>query len=207
MRHLVVFNVWSAMPMKTHCQSAVVPLLLLLFVTGCDPNVTDPPAVGTMDISITGAFQRTFRSGAGFGTGGTGPGGAYNSINVGGGDSIDGLDIEMLGRISAPPASYPLDPRMPPGWNWTGGDTTGNTAVLRHGDDVYIAESGTLTITYAPHHWFASEDHVDGNFDFTAVYWCTGWCRTLPTSFSPDLPRIHVTGQFSATPPPPVPPL
>lgn len=177
-------------------------LVLLSSAAACDPNVTDPPplAKGKMDIQTTGAFQRDFRSGAGFGTGG-----GYK-IYILGGDSIDGLEIDMLGRNAAPPGTYSLEPRFAVSGDPTA-DTTGNTAVLRHGDDAYIAESGTLTITYAPEHWFASEDEVDGSFDFTAVYWCTGPCRTLPTSFSSDLPRIHVTGVFKAGPPPAVPPL
>lgn len=194
--------------MSTRYRLSAVGFVLLLVAAGCDPKVTDPPAltVGEMDMQITGAFQRTFRTGAGFGTGETGLNGAYSMIEVGGGDSIAKLDIEMLGRISAPPGEYALAPHVPAGWNGNGGDTTGNTAVLQHGDSVYVAESGTLTITYAPAHWFGSEDHVDGSFDFNAVYWCTGVCRALPsTGFPPDLPRIHVTGTFSAAPPPTVP--
>lgn len=190
--------------MSTRYGPATVPVFLLLFATACDPKVTDPPPLtkGEMDIQITGALERSFRSGAGFGTGG-----GYK-IYISGGDSIDGLEMDMLGRNSAPPGSYSLTPRFAVSLDSTA-DTTGNTAVLRDWQtgDAYIVESGTLTITYAPDQWFASEDEVDGSFDFTAVYWCTGPCRTLPTSFSPDLPRIHVTGVFKAGPPPDVPPL
>jgi hypothetical protein len=114
--------------MNTRYRSTAVGLLALLCATGCDSNVTGPLAVGTMDISITGAVRRGLRAGAGFGTGGTGLGGASSWIEIGRGDSIDGLNIKMFGRTSAPPGSYPLEI---PGV----GDTTAIKAVLRHRDD------------------------------------------------------------------------
>lgn len=187
-----------------------VVLVLLSSAAGCaDTTGPGPLTVGDMDLEITGAFQRSFRSGASFGTGGV-QHTDYDRIYVQGGDSIDRLTVEMLDRIAAPPGSYPLAPDFA-SIAYVTGDTTGQTAgafaVLRHGDDAYMVESGTLTIIHAPDHWFASEDEVDGRFDFTAVYWCTGTCQTLPRSYSPDLPRIHVSGEFRAAPPRAVPAL
>jgi len=179
---------------------------LLLIAAGCDPKVTDPPpALGTMRAQVTGAVGVNLEWNATFGTGTHSS--TWYQRYVEGSESPGAtrhLLLQILGVHNPAPGTYPLQPRF-----FQGGDSTGNTAIFWYGGDFYIAESGTLTITYAPDRWFAadSDEHVDGNFDFTAVYWCTGACYTLPDTFRADLPRIHVTGEFSAIPPPPVPPL
>lgn len=95
---------------------------------------------------------------------------------------------------------FPLTPR-----NFDGGDNDGNTALyLMPGSELYVAESGTLRITEV------TEDRVIGEFEFTAVYWCTPpvnreQCYTLPETFPTSASRIDVTGTFSAEGSRPVP--
>lgn len=184
-------------------------ILALVFITiNCDPKVTDPPPTeGTIRAHITGAINASVELSATFSLGGYLS--THTKAEIDNYDStgpVHQLLLQILGSVSPQPGVYPLEPRF-----FMGGDSTGNTATVWYGDDFYIAESGTLTITYAPDRWWPydspSGKHVDGSFDFTAVYWCTGVCRTLPDTFGPDLPRIHVTGEFSARPTEPVPAL
>lgn len=97
--------------------------------------------------------------------------------------------------------SYDLVPR-----NFRAGDNDGATAMYILDGHHYVAESGTLTITDAYGDYV--EGRVEGHFEVTVVLWCTpsvnrDKCFQSPasTSFSPDAPRLHVHGEFSAAPP------
>lgn len=116
----------------------------------------------------------------------------------------EGRGILHLQRLGASwregPGVHELEPLL----FYPGPDSLGNTALLLRSSDLYVAESGTVTVTSASH------ERVDGHFDIVVVYWCTPVvnrepCLSVPDDFPTDAPRIRLVGEFSATLPGPVP--
>lgn len=115
------------------------------------------------------------------------------------------VHLQMLSsrpqRIDTIAGSFSLEPR-----DFLGGDNEGTTALYLRDGKRFVAESGTLTISEASGDIL--EGRITGEFEFTAVHWCTPAvdrtpCLSLPSEFPASALRIHLTGEFVAVPPPP----
>lgn len=194
---------------------ATLTTALALTVTACD-SPTDTGAEGgfmeaVLQRSATvdaGAETILHRGDARWFSGGGGA--AHGKLQV---SSLDweagtAVRLQRLGNEIVGPFTvgvHELVPRM-----HYAGDSDGYTAMYQGDGGIYISESGTWTIREV------TEDRtVIGSFEFVAVYWCSvagedrPRCYESPVGveFGPEVPRLHVTGEFRAVPLPPVEPL
>jgi hypothetical protein len=181
---------------------------LVLSVVGCesDPAGTGPHTETFLSAVAMAPEASIIHQGGAHYYGGT-KSDTHRMIAVQSTDPDEGskVRLEMLSstpqRLHMLVGEFPLVPR-----HFLGGDNEGKTALYMRDDKLYVAESGTLIVTEATGDIL--EGRMVGEFEFTAVYWCTPGadrtpCLSMPDEFPVNAERLHITGEFFAGPSPP----
>jgi hypothetical protein len=190
----------------------VLPAGICLLLAGCESPSADGGDLrpSFMQAALTGAIEVRHDGDAQWRHGGPDPTVRFFAVSSrDGGDNRLRLAILASSHVGFEPGVYPVEDIR----YVEREDNEGNTATYKRPDGKwFVAESGSFTIVrseYQPGVW---EGLVEGHFEFTAVFWCDhsqdrDSCWAFPDEFPPDAPRIHVTGEFVAEPPPMVPTL
>jgi hypothetical protein len=201
-----------------------VPLLAAFALfAACENNPVEAPEVSTLTASITtDAFQLAYTGSAEFHIGNP-PGGGemFQIVSAGrGGLAAQGFAITRYGGGMLPVGEHQVQLVDLASWNGNGpapqgillqyGRTIGTanplnfTSEMQVGvvEELYVADSGTLTITVS------TPERVEGTFNVSGFRYCpapasagTGTVTcSLPAQPIPGAPRMTVSGGFVSTP-------